>query len=95
MYRSTGDTFLRRDFFIMTLVPCKGALKKHIEADHKKEFTCSKCDFSTPSKGELKVHQGFVRGRFEYVPLSAIIYMLIFFKVMLSIIERFFYNNRR
>ena len=59
--------------------PCKGVLKKHVEANHKREFKCSTCNFSTPQKTQLKIHQGSVLGRFEYVPLSAIMYMLIFF----------------
>ena len=60
--------------------PCKGVLKKHIEANHKREFKCTTCNFSTPKRADLRIHQGSIRGRFEYVPLSAIMYMLIFFK---------------
>jgi predicted RNA-binding Zn-ribbon protein involved in translation (DUF1610 family) len=56
--------------------PCKGVLKKHVDVNHKKEFTCDKCNFSTQTKSSLKIHQGSISGRFEYVPLSAIMYML-------------------
>ena len=58
------------------IAPCKGVLKKHIDANHKKEFTCNTCNFSTPTRSYLKIHQGSISGRFEYVPLSAIMYML-------------------
>ena len=49
------------------IAPCKGILKKHVDADHKKKFKCTTCNFSTPTKSYLKIHQGSVSGRFEYV----------------------------